>query len=223
MPAKRRAYESPLRAESARRTRAAILDAARELFLANGYVQTTIEQIAERAGVSRPTVFASVGNKATVLKELRDVTLAGDDEPVPILQRDWFQEALHEPKPARSIELHARNITRIYERYAALDEVVRQAASTTDELAGAWATYEAQRRSGAEAFIDSLLTKTQLRDGLTRDLAVDMLWIVGSPDTYLRFVRDCGWTTEGFQDWLAQVLLDGLPSTVARPRATIWP
>ncbi|MFA7324270.1 MAG: helix-turn-helix domain-containing protein, partial [Candidatus Nanopelagicales bacterium] len=68
MPAKPRSYASPLRAESAQRTRRAVLEAARELFLSAGYVQTTIEQIADRAGVSRPTVFSSVGNKATVLK-----------------------------------------------------------------------------------------------------------------------------------------------------------
>jgi len=35
------------------------LAAARERFTAQGYVATTTEQIAERAGVSRPTVFAS--------------------------------------------------------------------------------------------------------------------------------------------------------------------
>jgi len=212
-----------LRAESAQRTRRAVLEAARELFLSAGYVQTTIEQIADRAGVSRPTVFSSVGNKATVLKELRDVTLAGDDEPVPVLQRSWFQEAFVEPKPARSIQLHARNVTRIYTRYAALDEVVRQAAATTEELAGFWTTFEGQRKVGAEAFIDSLLGKTPLRDGLARDTAVEVLWVVGAADPYLRYVRDCGWSADSYQAWLAQTLCDALLPTAARPRVRLWP
>ena len=218
-----RSYASPLRAESARRTRLTILEAARELFLSAGYVQTTIEQIADRAGVSRPTVFTSVGNKATVLKDLRDVTLAGDDEPVPIMQRDWFQEAFAETKPARSIELHARNVTRIYKRYAALDEVVRQAAATTEELAGFWNTTERQRKMGATAFVDSLRRKTPLRDGLTRRTAVEVLWVVGAVDPYLRFVRDCGWSPDAYQAWLAQTWCDELLPTAARPRVRLWP
>lgn len=223
MPTKPRSYASPLRTESARLTRMAVLEAAHDLFISAGYVQTTIEQIADRAGVSRPTVFASVGSKATILKELRDVTLAGDDEPVPVMQRAWFQEALMEPKPARSIELHARNVTRIYQRYAALDEVVRQAAATPGDLAGFWSTYEGQRKAGAEAFVDSLLGKTALRDGLARGAAVELLWVVGAADPYLRFVRDCHWSAASYQGWLAQTLCDALLPTSARPRVRLWP
>ncbi len=64
--------------DAAARTRQAVLDAARELFAAQGYTATTIEQIARRAGVSKPTVFAAVGSKQAILKQLRDIALAGD-------------------------------------------------------------------------------------------------------------------------------------------------
>jgi AcrR family transcriptional regulator len=93
---------------------ALIVSAARGLFVDDGYVATTIERIAERAGVSKPTAFASVGNKRALLKAARDLAMAGDDEPVPIAARSWFQEALAEPDPRQSVRLHARNVTRMH-------------------------------------------------------------------------------------------------------------
>jgi len=78
---------------------ALIVSAACGLFLDDGYVATRIERIAERVGVSKPTAFASVGNKRALLKAARDLAMAGDDEPVPIAERSWFQEALAEPDP----------------------------------------------------------------------------------------------------------------------------
>ena len=84
----RRGYDSPLRRRQAHATRSAVLAAARELFLEQGYGATTVEQVAARAGVSKPTVFTAVGNKQTLLKVVRDVAMAGDDEPVTINERE---------------------------------------------------------------------------------------------------------------------------------------
>lgn len=51
-----------------RRSSAEILaDAASELFLENGYAGTTVDQIAQRAGVSRATFFNYFGGKADLL------------------------------------------------------------------------------------------------------------------------------------------------------------
>jgi AcrR family transcriptional regulator len=51
-----------------RRSSAEILsDAASELFLENGYSGTTIDQIAQRSGVSRATFFNYFGSKADLL------------------------------------------------------------------------------------------------------------------------------------------------------------
>src|SRR5690348_867944 len=111
-----RRYVSPLRQEGAARTRQTVLDAARELFAAQGYTATTVEEIAGRAGVAKPTVFAAVGSKQVILKQLRDLALAGDDEPVPVAQRPWYREALAEPDPRRSLRLHARNATAIHQQ-----------------------------------------------------------------------------------------------------------
>lgn len=199
----RRTYVSPLREESARRTRRAVLDAARELFVAQGYVATTIEQIAQQAGVSRPTVFANAGNKRTILKLMRDIALAGDDEPVPVMARPWYQEALTEPDPERSITLHARNVVRVGVRYADVDEVLRAAAGAEPELRELWRTSEQQRHTGAAAFVDALRSKGPLKAGLGRDEAVDVLWALTSTDLFRGLVQVQGWPVERYERWLA--------------------
>lgn len=208
-PIKRR-YSSPLREEGARRTGELILAAAQELFIAQGYVQTTIDQIAERAGVSRPTVFANAGSKRELLKRLRDLALAGDDEPVPVIERTWYQEALTEPDPAKSVQLHARNLSRMYQRYAQLDEVVHQAAGTDPELGDFWQTAETQRRFGAQAFVEALCGKGPLKPGLDQESAIDMLWVAGASDPYRRLVAESGWTPERYEEWLGDTLCDML-------------
>jgi AcrR family transcriptional regulator len=206
----RRAYTSPLRAQGARQTTDLILAAARDLFVAQGYAGTTIDQIADRAGVSRPTVFANAGSKRELLKQLRDLALAGDEEAVPVIQRSWYQEALTEPDPERSIRLHARNLTRIYQRYADLDEVIHQAAGGDPELREFWSTAESQRRTGARTFIDALVAKGSLRQGLSRDAAVDVLWAVAATDPYRRLVGESGWSAQQYERWLADTLCDQL-------------
>jgi len=85
------AEEKPLRRDAAR-NRQRILDAARELFVERGYVAATIGAIAGRASVSPETVYATFKNKRSILSRLIDVSMAGDDAPVPILERSWVNE-----------------------------------------------------------------------------------------------------------------------------------
>ena len=164
-----------MRREAAARTRQAVLDAARELFTAQGYTATTVEEIAGRAGVSKPTVFAAAGSKHAILKQLRDMALAGDDEPVPVAQRPWYQEALAEPDPRRALRLHARNATAIHRRSAGAHEVLRAAAASDKDLHDLWHASEDERRGGATIVIDALLQKSRLKTGLDRAAAIDIV------------------------------------------------
>ena len=80
---------SAARAEQVRETRRKVVAAARDLFLRRGYTGATVEAIAHRAAVSPQTVYNVIGGKAAVLKAVYDVTLAGDDEPVPKASSTW--------------------------------------------------------------------------------------------------------------------------------------
>ena len=114
MAAVKRSYRSTIRRGDA----PASSPAAYRLFSDKGYLATSIDDIAAEAGVARPTIFTAIGPKATILRLVVDHALAGDDAPVPIAQRPWWREAIDEPDPARSIQLHARNMCLINQRAA---------------------------------------------------------------------------------------------------------
>src|SRR6266545_6571401 len=115
-PESRRPYDSPRRRDQARATRQAVLDAGRELFIARGYVATTIEAIAALASVSPETIYAVFGSKRALLSELVDVSIAGGDSAPPILDQAWVQEMRAEPDPRRRLAILARNGRAILER-----------------------------------------------------------------------------------------------------------
>jgi AcrR family transcriptional regulator len=205
-----RRYVSPLRREGATRTRQAVLHAARELFTAQGYTATTVDEIAGRAGVSKPTVFAAAGSKQAILKQLRDIALAGDDEPVPVAQRHWYREALAEPHPRRALRLYARNVTAIHGRSADVHEVLRAAATSDKDLHELWRASEDERRGGAAIVVDALLQKCRLKAGLDRAAAIDIVWVLTSGDIFWRLVRTRRWSDAQFESWLGDTLCEQL-------------
>src|SRR3954470_24421626 len=115
------------RGSRARETRRRIIAAAAELFIADGYGATTLEQIADRAGVAVQTVYFHFGNKRTVLKQAVDIAAGGDDEPVAVLDRPWLERARAETDPEQLIALWARHGRDIFIRIAPIMRVVRDA------------------------------------------------------------------------------------------------
>lgn len=213
---KPRRYTSALRQEQAARTRVAVLTAARELFLEQGYGATTVEQVAARAGVSKPTVFTAVGNKQQLLKTVRDVAMAGDDDPVPVAERPSLQAAFDAPTAAEALRLFAAHAAALQRRYAGVDEVLRGAAAAGDPvLRELWRTSEDQRRTAAAMVVARLADKGPLRRGLTPGRAADVLSTYLAPDLYARLVHALGWDHDAYEQWLAvtlvEQLLDGSP------------
>lgn len=206
-----RPYLSPLRAQQADATRRAVLGAARELFIAQGYGATTLDQIAARAGVSKPTVFSAVGNKQTVLSAVRDVAMAGDDRKLSMVERPLAEQIRQEPDPHRAVQLMANLFTGIGRRYARIDEVLRGAAQSGEPgLRELWQTSEEQRLTGARIWATSLADKGPFRDGVDLDTATDLLWLHMAPDQYHRLVHVRGWPDELFHRWLIDSLTHSL-------------
>ena len=215
-----RRYVSPLRDDAAARTRQAVLAAARELFVAHGYTATPVDEIAARAGVSKPTVFAAAGSKQAILKQLRDITLAGDDAPVPVAQRPWYRQALTEPDPHRALHLYADNATAMHRRSADVHEVLRAAASSDKDLHQLWRASENERRGGAAIVVDAVLQKSPLKTGLDRATAIDIVWILTASDVFWRLVRTRRWSHAQYASWLGDTLGEQLlPQTERHPRS----
>jgi AcrR family transcriptional regulator len=200
----------PRRADRARRTRLALIAAAGELFAERGYAGTTIEAIAQKAGVARPTVFTSMpGGKAQLLKEARDVAIAGDDEPVPIPQRTWYVQTLAQTDPIVLLQMQSGNNRRILERVAALELVIRGIAADP-ALAELADEARRQRRFGAATITGRLHELGALRPGLTHEAAGDIYYAIASPEVFVLLTRDQGWSGEAYEEWLTDQLVHAL-------------
>ena len=187
------------RAERARRTRRRIIDAAAALFLERGYAGATVRAIAEAAGVAVPTVELGFGTKARLLKAAIDVAIAGDDEPVPVLDRAWAEAARRAAHPAELLEIAAEVITAAQSRSAGLVLAVFEGGRTDPDLA-ALATQLADQRAGtARWLVDALAAIAP-----PHAEAVDDLWLLMDPAIYDRLVRHRGWTPQRYGRWFAR-------------------
>ena len=215
----RRRYRSPRRDEQASATRTAILDAARDLFLDRGYVNTTMQAIAEQAGISPATVYAGFATKRAVLSAVVDVSIAGDDAPVPILDRPWVAQLREEPDLARRIGLLAHHGRLMLERRAAMDDVLRAAAAADAEIATMWKQAKAQRFIGQKVLL-GIVAGPSLR--VTGE-AVDAIYAIGSPETYGLLVRDRGWSGARFETWYANSIRGLIASGSGPTKRAPWP
>jgi AcrR family transcriptional regulator len=193
------------RSEKARLTRTRILDAAGDLFVSGGYGATSLQDIADRAGCAVQTIYYSFGNKQTVLKELVDRTIAGDDKPVATMDRPWFREALAAKTAAEHLQLHVVGTRAVLERVAPIMKVLEAAGGTDPELAGLWPG-EDPRLTVQTAAATSMLDKPGARSGLSVAEAADILFCLLSPELYLLFVADRQWSPADWEIWTRQTL-----------------
>ncbi len=194
------------REERARATRDRIVDAAVRLFVARGYVGTTVTAIAGEAGVAPATVYQAFGTKHAVLARALDVAIAGDAEPVEVLGREWVHEARQEPDPRRRLARIVQGTSEVAARTAPLKQVMRDAAATDPEVRDLIDEDARRRHRTHEALVDLVIEAGPLRAGLRREDAVATYFALVSTETYESLVARLGWTVERWQRWLVGVL-----------------
>jgi AcrR family transcriptional regulator len=198
------------RSEKARLTRSRILDAAGELFVRDGYGATALQDIAERAGCAVQTIYYGFGNKQTVLKEVVDRTIAGDDEPVATMDRPWFREALATKTAADHLKKHVHGTRAVLERVAPIMKMVEAAAATDATIADLWPDQENPRLIVQTAAATSLLSKPGARQDVTIEHAADVLFGLLGPELYLLLVNDRQWSSAAWETWMHRTLLPQL-------------
>jgi AcrR family transcriptional regulator len=195
-----------VREDGAARTRAAIVSAARTLFVRDGYAATSWDAVADAAGVSRPTVVTAFGTKAALLSRVLDESLAGDDEPVAVRDRAWFQPVWKATTPEQTLEAYAQVCTLIAHRAADVVEALHRAADSSPEIDDLWEKWLAGRRAGAAMVVDHPPLAQALRPGLRHDQAVDVLWTLNNPDLHRSLVTRAAWDEGHFTTWLAETM-----------------
>jgi AcrR family transcriptional regulator len=200
-----RSYRSALRDENARATRRRIVEAARDLYVARGYGPATIDAIAEHAGVSRKTVFTSVGGKAVLLKLAFDWTLAGDDEPVAIADRTEVQQMMREEDPTALLGAWIAMNAAIAQRVAPLLHVVVVAADADPDAAALLATLDRQRADGARSVTSRLAALGGLRPSLDVPDAAAIADVLIDPMPYQRLVVKHAWPFDRYVEHLQRI------------------
>lgn len=202
----KRAYNSTRRREQARQTRLQILESARAMFVGRGYDGATLDAIASEAGVAVDTLYAVFGSKRGILSSLIEVSLVGDDEETPLLEREGPQSVLREKDPLRQIELFAKDITAIMGRMAPIFGIMRAAAKTEPDIEKMLRGMLDSRLQGMMVFVDALASNRSLRAGLTRQEAAETVWMLTSAEMYNLAIMDRGWSEEKYQHWLGTAL-----------------
>ena len=206
----RRRYDASARQDHARQTRWAVLQAAHRLFLDRGYAATTVAAVAAEAGCSVETVYKAFGGKPGLVKAVFDVSIAGDDEPVAIMQREWVRRIREEPDPRRKLTLYGEHLTRTVPRSGPVQLLVRDAAASDPAVAGVWSQMLAERLTGMSALARELEAGGHLRPDISVDDARDILWTYNSPELYELLVVHRGWSPDRYGRWVASALIAAL-------------
>jgi AcrR family transcriptional regulator len=219
----KRSYRSETRARQARVTRAQILSAAATLFAERGYSRTGVGDVAERAGVTAQTVYNAVGSKAQLLKAAYDVTLAGDDEPVPIAERPDVRAAYALDDAAAFLHAYAALGRRLLERVGPLMlQIAAGAAGGETDLVEHQRVTDGERLVGTQMVIRRVVELDGLRPGLDPELARDRIWTLNSVQVWDLLTRARGWSGAAYQLWVGEAMVDAVLDRHA-PRAPSTP
>lgn len=207
---KRRQYDTSRRQERARANYRAMLDAAIELLVERGYAETTLALVAQGAGVAAPTVYKAFGNKPALVKAAFDYAVAGDDDSVPIYERERAKRILAEPDPVRKLDIYTEGLLGTLTRSAKLQLVARAAAETDPQMKDLWEQITSTRHVGMGLIATNLSKGGHLRRGVSKKEAQDVLWAYTSPELYQLMVLIRGWSGPRYRRWIFRALVDAL-------------
>lgn len=207
----KRPYDARRRRERAteerQATRRRVVEAARELFLARGYVATTMADIAREAGVALQSVYTAGQSKADLLHLVTDLAVAGDGQDIMLVERPEFVAVAAESDPVRQVQMLASLIAATMERLAPVWIAYREAAAVDPKAASNLVAAHRRRRETFEAMI-RMIPEQRLRHPYER--SADTMWAIGSIDVALLQRTVLGWDAPQYAQWLSDTLVDQL-------------
>ena len=193
-----------------RRTRAAVIEAARTLFVERGYAATTVEAISDLSDTPQATVYRLFSSKFGILKSVLDVSIVGDDQAVPMVDRPQVRALLADADPVRQITGFAALLRQLLGRTAPVYRLLTDAARSDADAAALLADISRQRHDGQHRIARSLARGGALKPGLREKDAGDIIHALASPEVYRLLVIDRGWSPERYEAWVRSILIDQL-------------
>ena len=195
--------------ERAEQTRARMLDSAYRLFSQHGYEATTMQAVADDAGVAVQTVYFTFHTKGGLLTAIETRAAGGGEE-----GHDW-RERQH-----RAL-LEERDARKVVAMWVAGSAVVMKRITAFVELLGANLQMDSEsverrtreRDRWFQLLIDRLVALNTLKPELTPSRSLDIARGLARLETYQEMTQHWGWSDQEWIEWmtgvLARELLDG--------------
>jgi TetR/AcrR family transcriptional regulator, regulator of autoinduction and epiphytic fitness len=207
----RRRYRSPLRAEQARRTRLAILEAARRLFVAQGYAATSIRDIASAAGVAESTTYNVFKDKPTLLWEIAQHAVEAPGEAG--AGAALLAAIRSEPDASGRLRLIARWSRETYERgIAEIEAVIGEAARSDPRVRALAERAAAERYTVTRMLADVVAEVLPPVDAAELNRIAQFIWATDSSPVYRMLVDQQGWTPARYEEWIYRLYLSVIPA-----------
>jgi len=165
------------------------------MFVERGYIETTMAALAKAADVSVQTLYLAFGSKVDVLKVALDVSVVGDDEDVPLLDRSWVEEVRTDPDGPTALRLVVDEVARITANASPLFRVL-QTASADAEVGELGRDSESRRLTSWRDLTDILTAKQGCNRGADPKRLPDLGFALISHDMHRILVTELGWTLE---------------------------
>ncbi len=204
----KRRYDSSRRRRQALRSREAILETARRLFLSRGYAGATIASIAEAADVSVETIYKAFGGKPGLVRAISEKVLEGVG-PIPAEQRS-DEMRTHETDPYRVMERWGVLTTEVAPLAAPIALLIRTAAATDPEMARLLQELDQTRLARMEHNARQLFERGDIREEVTLEHARDVLWAYSSPELYELLVLRQRWPLKRYGQFVAEGMIAAL-------------
>jgi len=193
-PQRPRRYHSPERQEQASATRRRILEGAARLFATRGYAATTMQAIAQEAGVSLATVYLHVAGRAAIVAALAEEVVSASDLSVEQV------EAASDPRA--QLRIGVGIIRRLNERSWLLTDILRSQRGRDEDLTQLGARWREGHLDAVRRGVAALAERGALRAELSVTEATDILYAVAGTEVYRALVGDRAWTPERYEHWL---------------------
>jgi AcrR family transcriptional regulator len=181
-----------------------IVKAAYQLFCEQGYVGTTMAQIAEAAGVAVQSVYFTFHTKAALLSRAYDFAVMGEEEPEIPQQQAWYQAMSAEPEVTRALRHFVTGVGEITRRVTPLSLAAQVAADGDPDTARVLAFHDEWQADGYREVVKLLGTKAALRPGLER--GTDLLLLYAGTEAYHVLVQGRGWSHDEWLEWTVAAL-----------------
>ncbi|GAB3396072.1 helix-turn-helix domain-containing protein [Humibacter soli] len=210
-----RAYRSELRQRQATETRHRVVEAAVEVFSAEGYASATLAKIASRAGVAIETVQKQ-GSKADLLRAASEYSSFGVEGSRDILELDVGKALLALDSVEQVPDFAAAALSSINSRGAGLWVALTSGANGDAELARYRAEVLAGIREQDARVLGILSDQGWLRTDIEFDDVLETFCVFSSVESYLRFVRHDGKSLDDYKVFIARMMRETILA-VERP------